>query len=363
MIDAANPTAAVTINTGNAIVSEGTLEASNGGDLVIRDQLENEGGTISIQDGTVELGVANALTVDFSGTGGTLQLDNTVTGGAAAGVNATSTGTAGMIITGTGQVTSTGADGIVATSAGGNITITPAGPVSGAEAGIFATQNGNGNVAINADASITITGTASDGIAALTLGSGDVSVSTASGDTINSGSAGIAAVDEATAIALSAESAVTVTAEGTIDSGTIAAPDGNPAAGILAGYTSNDEAEPNVAGNVIVTADANITAAAGDGIRAFNFGTGNVSINDNGGTIETLGDAISGQTSPTIGFGNGLYAFDDGGGNIVVSMAACAVIDSAASGIFASNVASTVLSTSSYSHRQWNHQFRDHRGA
>ena len=138
-----------------------------------------------------------------------------------------------------------------------------------------------------------------------------------------------------------------MTAEGTINSGTIAAPDGNPAAGILAGYTSNDEAEPNVAGNVIVTADANINAAAGDGIRAFNFGTGNITINDDGGVIETLGEAISGQTSSTIGFGNGLYAFDDGGGNIVVSMAAGAVINSAASGIFASNVASAVLSTSS----------------
>ena len=139
-LDAANPTAAVIIDTGNAIVSEGTLEASSGGDLVIRDQLENEGGTISIQDGTVELGVANALTVDFSGTGGTLRLDNTVTGGAAAGVDAKYTGTAGMIITGTGQVTSAGADGIDATSAGGNITITPAGSVTGAGTGIFATQ-------------------------------------------------------------------------------------------------------------------------------------------------------------------------------------------------------------------------------
>ena len=183
VIDATNPTLSFIVDTGNAVANEGTLEASNGGGLAVRDPLENEGGTISIQDGTVELGISNALTVNFSVTGGTLQLDNTVTGGAAVGVNATATGTAAMTITGIGSVTSTGADGIEATSAGGNITITPAGPVSGAGAGIFATQNGNGNVAINAGASITITGTASDGIGALSLGSGDVSVSTASGDT------------------------------------------------------------------------------------------------------------------------------------------------------------------------------------
>ena len=157
------------------------------------------------------------------------------------------------------------------------------------------------------------------------------------------------AADEATTIAASADSSVAVTAAGTIDSGTIAAPDGSPPAGILAGYNSNDEPEPNVAGNVTVTADANITAAAGDGIRAFNFGSGNVTVNDDGGTIYTLGDPISGQTSPAEGYGNGLYAFDDGGGSIAVSMASTAVVNSAASGIFASNAATSVQSTSSIS--------------
>ena len=144
-------------------------------------------------------------------------------------------------------------------------------------------------------------------------------------------------------------SSIFVTADGTINSGTIAAPDGSPPAGILAGYNSDDAPEPNVAGNVTVTADADITATAGDGIRAYNFGTGNVIVNDKGGTIKTLGQPILGQTSATIGFGNGLYAFDDGGGNIVVSMASGAIIDSAASGIFASNAATDVSSTSSIS--------------
>jgi hypothetical protein len=338
-----------TLQFNDSVTNDGTVEASNGGDLVIRGALNNVGGSVSIQDGTVELAITNGLIANFSGLGGTLQLDGTATGGAAAGVDATSTGTAAMTITGTGPVTSTGVDGIDATSAGGNITIIPIGSTSGAGSGIFATQNGNGNVTIGLTFGVTIAGTALDGVGAFSLGSGDLSVSTTSGDSIDSGSAGILAANEATTIAASADSSVAVTAAGTIDSGTIAAPDGSPAAGILAGYNSNDEPEPNVAGNVTVTADVNITAAAGDGIRAFNFGSGNVTINDEGGTIHTLGDPISGQTNPVEGYGNGLYAFDDGGGSIAVSMTSGAVINSAASGIFASNTATSVQSTSSIS--------------
>ena len=109
VIDAANPNLAGVIDTGNPVINDGALEASGGGDLVIRDPLDNDGGVISIQDGNVELAVSNSLTVNFSGTGGTLQLDNTVTGGVSAGVDATSTGTAAIVITNIGSVSSTGA--------------------------------------------------------------------------------------------------------------------------------------------------------------------------------------------------------------------------------------------------------------
>ena len=102
-------------------------------------------------------------------------------------------------------------------------------------------------------------------------------------------------------------------------------------------------------GNVTVTNNANITAEAGDGIRAFTFGTGNVAVNDDSGTIATDGEPLSGQTSPIDGFGNGIYALNDGVGNITVSMASGATINSAASGIFASNISDDVPSTSSIS--------------
>jgi hypothetical protein len=104
-----------------------------------------------------------------------------------------------------------------------------------------------------------------------------------------------------------------------------------------------------VFGNVTVINNANITAEAGDGIRAFTYGTGNVGVNDDSGTITTDGEPLSGQTSPIEGFGNGIYALNDGVGNITVSMASGATIHSAASGIFASNISDDVPSTSSIS--------------
>ena len=310
VIDAANPDSAVVIDTGNPVVNEGILEVSNGGDLVIQDPLNNEGGIVSIQDGIVELDITNGLIADFSGSGGTLQLDGTVTGGAASGVDATFTGTADMTI-------SVGPD-------------------------------------------VTITSAALYGIGAVSAGSGVLSVSMATGDMVDTvdsggeGSAGIVVVDQATAIAASADSSITVTANGTIKSGTAeittGGGDGEPA-GILAGYEggTSDTANAAVFGNVTVTNNANITAQAGDGIRAFTFGTGNVAVNDDSGTITTDGEPLSGQTSPIEGFGNGIYALNDGVGNITVSMASGATITSAASGIFASNTATSVPSTSSIS--------------
>ena len=196
-------------------------------------------GPLILSGGTLDIGSStNGLTVNFSGSGGTLQLDNTVTGGTAAGVDATSTGTAPMTITGAAAVTSTGADGIDATSAGGDITITPAGSVTGAGTGIDATQNGNGNVTISVGPSVAITGSGLYGVGAFSFGSGDLSVSTATGDTVDSetGSAGIVAVNKATTIGQLADGSITVTASGTIDPGANETAGGSRPAGILAGY-------------------------------------------------------------------------------------------------------------------------------
>jgi large repetitive protein len=324
----------LTVDTGNPFENDGVLAASNGGHLLVDDPLTNGGGTISIQGGgIVELNVTNAVVANFSGTGGTLQLDGTVTGGAAAGVDATATGTAAIAITGAGNVTSIGADGIDATAAGGNIAITPAGSVSGAGSGIDATQNGNGNITINVGSDVTITATAQLGIEAISKGTGDISVSTAAADTINSGGSGILAENQATTILASADSSVSVTAEGTIDSGTALTPAGNRPAGILAGYYVNGLPETSVTGSVTVDNFADITAAAGDGIRAVNYGAGNVTVTDEAGTtIQTTGAA--GQY--------GVEAYSAGTGNISVTTSADDTVKSASAGINAVNQATAI---------------------
>ena len=308
-------------------------------------------GPLILSGGTLDIGSStNGLTVNFSGSGGTLQLDNTVTGGTAAGVDATSTGTAPMTITGAAAVTSTGADGIDATSAGGDITITPAGSVTGAGTGIDATQNGNGNVTISVGPSVAITGSGLYGVGAFSFGSGDLSVSTATGDTVDSetGSAGIVAVNKATTIGQLADGSITVTASGTIDPGANETAGGSRPAGILAGYEggTTDTPTSGVFGDVTVTNDANITAAGGDGIRAFDYGVGNVTVTDEDNTtIQTTG--TNGQF--------GIQALSEGldstsaADNISVTTSVGDTIKSAGSGINAVNLSTEVASAANSS--------------
>ncbi len=166
----------------------------------------------------------------------------------------------------------------------GNIT-------AGAGDGIRAFTFGIGNVTVNEDAgTITALGGSSptpgfgDGINAYSLGSGNILVTTATGVVINSGSSGISALNYApstgSSLTVPATSNVTVTAHGSIISGTTPTLSGDPAAGILAGYqpgvwaTNVDAVNGNVAGSVLIDDYATITAAAGtDGIRGINYGT------------------------------------------------------------------------------------------
>ena len=143
--------------------------------------------------------------------------------------------------------------------------------------GIRAINAGVGNIIITDEpnTNITATGDASSryGIFAQNLGPGNILVATSTGDIINSASAGIQAVNNAASI--SSGSSIIVTANGTINSGTVPSGNGSPAAGILAGYNFNTNPDPNVVGNVIVDDFASITAPSGtDGIRGFNYGVG-----------------------------------------------------------------------------------------
>jgi VCBS repeat-containing protein len=252
--------------------------------------------------------------------------------------------------------------GIFAQTTAGNGTVNvddlPNTFVFGANIGIEAIANNN-NVAVNVFASAQIQSTSNYGILALDRGVGNITVTTAFGDVITSGGAGIDATNQAASIAASANSTIQVTALGTINSGTTKTGAGNPPAGIIAGYFGNSTNTTPTSylsalnGTVLVNNYADVVATAGDGIRAYNYGIGDVTVNDIAGAIRTLGGAISpappvGQNPPN-GYGNGIGAFNYGPGNVVVTTAAGTSINSASSGISANNADATAPSTSSVS--------------
>ena len=189
-----------------------------------------------------------------------------------------------------------------------------------------------------------ITGTAYYGIIGLSFGSGDVSVSTTSADTIVSNSSGLVAESQASTIASSAGSSITVTAYGTINSGSQLSLLGYAPDGIVAGYLPNAEGEPdaNVNGSVTVNNFANITAAGGSsggaGIDAFNFGNGDVTVNDNYGAGAVASTSVSG-----VQYGIEAIADSGGTGNVTVNIGTDAAMSSSteSSGLFGVEAFST----------------------
>ena len=109
----------------------------------------------------------------------------------------------------------------------------------------------------------------------------------------------------------------------------------------MAAYNFNSSPDSNVFGSVIVDDFANIAAAGGDGIRAYNWGIGNVTVIDEPGTtITATGDATSRY---------GIYAQNLQPGNTSVTTSASDVINSAGAGIHAINSAASVSALSSSS--------------
>ncbi len=239
--------------------------------------------------------------------------------------------------------------------ANGNVTVndlsgtTISGGVNGIAA--FAESGGTGNITIDVSSGATIKAASNNGILALSKSTGSISITTAPGDTItgdagSTGSSGIDAVNELAAIPLTAASSIVVTAYGTINSGSAVTGTGTPPAGILAGYLGGSASPATfpltaINGDVVVNNFANITAAGGDGIRAYNYGIGDVTVSDEAGEIVALGGA-----NPTNGYGVGIGAYDFGTGNIDVSTAAGTSIQSGSSGISAINEAPAAPSNS-----------------
>ncbi|MGY3462194.1 VCBS repeat-containing protein [Bradyrhizobium sp. LM3.4] len=372
-------------NAGTIEVLAGTLNLSGG---------LSGGGSLIIDGGaTFELGGADAQTVTFAGGTDTLQLDK-VAGQIFTGTIAGQSTKAGTFtIQGAADITASSGDALDFTASGGtsaapaDIVLALTGTLTGAASGIVVTQNGAGDVSLTAtggavggaygidavtqgDGDVTIvaggniTGTSVYGIRARSYGAGSEAVTTAAGSVVTSGSSGIVAVNRATSLDGSDHSTITVNAYGTINSGSSLNQSGNTPAGIQAGYngaTTGSSANIGVNGSVVVNNHANVTAAAGCGIHAYNYGNGNVTVNDAAGTTVVGAEdgiraqALSGGTgdvSVTLGAGAsvtgttsyGILAYSIDASDISVTMASGDSIISGSSGVVAVNYATAIAS-------------------
>jgi uncharacterized protein with beta-barrel porin domain len=213
---------------------------------------------------------------------------------------------------------------------------------------IHAITAGSGNIIVAGGVGARISNPSFFGINATAYGaasSGSISVSTAQASILQAASTGILADNDASTVPAAAHSSISVTTNGTINAGAVPNPVGYfvkygfsaggsgveiVPAGILAGYDGGPvfgsasgkysscgvfgcttlTPNPNVNGTVSVVNNASINAA-GDGIFAFNFGKGNVSV------ASSAPISVAGATSQ-----NGIEAFSAKAGNISVTTAA-----------------------------------------
>lgn len=315
-------------------------------------------------------GAANGLVVIQSGTGDiSLTAAGNIKGLAGNGITLRDslTGSGNITINNlTGKATGTGAGSVgvlvenLDGANAGNIAITQRGGAVGGAYGIDAVTKGGGDISI--DAGGIITGSSIYGIRSRSYGSGDQTVTTLAGSVVTSGSSGIVAVNRATSIDGASDSTITVTTYGTINSGSSPNQSGNAPAGIQTGYTgatNGSSANTGVSGSVVVNNHADITAAAGYGIHAYNYGNGDVTVNDAAGTTIVGAEegiraqALSGGTGDvtvTLGAGAsvkgttsyGIFAYSIDQGDIRVTLAAGDKVDSGSSGIVAVNYAAAI---------------------
>lgn len=318
-------------------------------------------------------GAANGVVVTQDGTGDiSLTATGDIKGLAGNGITLrdSATGSGNITVNNvTGTATGKGANSIgilvenLNAANDGDISITQLGGVAGGAYGIDAVTQGGGDIAIHASG--TITGSSVYGIRARSYGAGSETVTTDAGSVVNSGSSGIVAVNRAMSLDSASGSSITVNAYGTISSGSSLNQSGNPPAGIQAGYngaTTGSSANTNVNGSVVVNNHANITAAAGYGIHAYNYGNGDVVVNDAAGTAIVGAEegiraqALSGGTgdvSVTLGAdasvtgttSYGVLAYSIDAGDISVTMASGDSITSGSSGIVAVNYATAIASS------------------
>ncbi|WP_375306907.1 LamG-like jellyroll fold domain-containing protein [Bradyrhizobium sp. A11] len=365
-----------------------TVEASTGGTLTVTgdadiNSLQGDALDVTASGGTsgnranivlnptgALTGAANGLVVTQNGFGDiTLTATGDITGLAGHGIwlSDGTTGSGDITVNNvTGKATGNGANsvGVLVENSNaandGDISVTQLGGAGGGAYGIDAVTQGDGDITI--DAGGAITGSSVYGIRSRSYGSGNQTVTTEAGSLITSGSSGIVAVNRAALLDAAAGSTITVNAHGTINSGSSPNLAGNAPAGIEAGYTgatNGTSANTLVNATVIVNNYADITAAAGLGINAYNYGNGGVTVNSFAGTAISVSGAQSiginaaalsggaGDVTVTLGedvtisgaTSYGIRAFSLDAGDITVTLADGDNITSSSSGIVAVNYA------------------------
>jgi T5SS/PEP-CTERM-associated repeat protein len=319
-LDSATPQVVTLAGGTFGVTGPGTVTSANGDAI---DFTASGGSNASLASAGAVTGAANGINAIQNGVGDiTVGPVGGVVGQAGDGVIAeqSATGTGNIFVNAGGSLTGTGTGSIglfaenLNAANNGNITITQTGGASGGQHGIRAVTQGNGNISIESGGAVT--GGVQFGIRAESYGTGSISGTTDPGSTINSGGAGVSLVNLDTAIAASANSMITLTANGTVNSGTTLNPSGSVPQGLAAGYFgANGTANTNINGTVVINNNANITAAAGYGIDAFNWGNGDATMNDGAGT------SVSGAQ-----YGVAAFGLSHGTGNVAVNVGANATI-------------------------------------
>jgi hypothetical protein len=318
---------------GNVTVTTG-LASSTGNTAIVARQTKAVGaGVIQVTangavSGTVGVDVINsgigAISVTTAGA---------VSGTTGDGISLVDT-TGAINLTTNGAVSSTNSDGIFVSSLGGAITAVSNGTVtgdwavqmtnSGAAGTINYTANANvtgtnggiqlltdaGSDSLTLGAGVTVRGGTTDAVQVIASTSGAVSVTGGTGDLLSNGGDGVNAQ--------SGSGSVTVNLAGTVGAGTVIGADGIHAS--------------IGAGTGALSISATSVHAVGDGVDAFNNGTGLVSVTTTGAITSNTGTGIvtrahgAGTTTITTtggtvtgGAGHGIDAVTTGGGAIVVT--------------------------------------------
>ncbi len=242
----------------------------------------------------------------------TINTNGNITGGTF-GIYAYNEGDGNVDITVDGQATGTTSDGIYAhnSTAGGNLTITTGAgsDITGGDEGIYAENLGSGDLKIIADGRVT--GQGDDGINAVNRNGPNLIVTTGAGSDISGARDGIDAENYGDGD-LDIKVYGQVTAEGSdgIDADNHEGVNlyiTTGAASVISGAENGIDAENSGSGDLEITADGRVTGLAEEGIEAINSSAGeNLTI-------------TTGVGSSVTGYSHGIYALNNGDGDLVVT--------------------------------------------